>query len=65
MKLQSAITSVVKTLDSPILLDLFPDPAFTMDKGLAHFAQNLGLPDLAEEYSCDTNIFTIVGGVWS
>ena len=24
----------------------FPDPAFT-DKGLAHFARNLGLPDLA------------------
>ena len=24
----------------------FPDPAFTKDKGLAHFAQNLGLPDL-------------------
>ena len=25
----------------------FPDPAFTLDKGLAHFARNLGLPDLA------------------
>ena len=25
----------------------FPDPAFKLDKGLAHFAQNLGLPDLA------------------
>ena len=31
----------------------FPDPAFT-DKGLAHFALNLGLPDLAgKEQSCD------------
>ena len=27
----------------------FPDPAFTLDKGLAHFTQNLGLPDLAGE----------------
>ena len=25
----------------------FPDPAFKLDKGLAHFARNLGLPDLA------------------
>ena len=25
----------------------FPDPAFRLDKGLAHFARNLGLPDLA------------------
>ena len=25
----------------------FPDPAFTLDKGLVHFARNLGLPDLA------------------
>ena len=32
----------------------FPDPAFMKDKGLAHFAQNLGLPNLAgEEQSCD------------
>ena len=23
----------------------FPDPAFMKDKGLVHFAQNLGLPD--------------------
>ena len=23
----------------------FPDPAFTLDKGLAHFARNLGLAD--------------------
>ena len=27
----------------------FPDPAFTKDMGLAHFARNLGLPDLAGE----------------
>ena len=27
----------------------FPDSAFTKDKGLAHFARNLGLPDLASE----------------
>ena len=27
----------------------FPDPAFTKDKGLAHIARNLGLPDLAGE----------------
>ena len=27
----------------------FPDPAFMKDKGLAHFAGNLGLPDLAGE----------------
>ena len=25
----------------------FPDPAFKLDKGLAHFARNLGLLDLA------------------
>ena len=25
----------------------FPDPAFKLNKGLAHFARNLGLPDLA------------------
>ena len=32
----------------------FPDPAFKLDKGLAHFARNLGLPDLAgKEQSCD------------
>ena len=32
----------------------FPDPAFKLDKGLAHFARNLGLPDLAgKEESCD------------
>ena len=32
----------------------FPDPAFKLDKGLAHFARNLGLPDLAgKELSCD------------
>ena len=32
----------------------FPDSAFMKDKGLAHFAQNLVLPDLAsEELSCD------------
>ena len=32
----------------------FPDPAFKLDKGLAHFARNLGLPDLAgKEWSCD------------
>ena len=29
------------------LLVSFPDPAFKLDKGLAHFARNLGLPDLA------------------
>ena len=32
---------------SPELLVSFPDPAFKLDKGLAHFARNLGLPDLA------------------
>ena len=25
----------------------FPDPAFKLDKDLAYFARNLGLPDLA------------------
>ena len=25
----------------------FPDPAFKLDKGLAHFARNLGLADSA------------------
>ena len=29
------------------LLVSFPDPAFTLDKGLAHFARNLGLADSA------------------
>ena len=44
----------------------FPDPAFTKDKGLGHFAQNLGIPNLAGGSSHVTiNIFTIVGGVWS
>ena len=27
----------------------FPDPTFKLDKGLAHFARNLGLPDLASK----------------
>ena len=27
----------------------FPDPAFMKNEGLAHFARNLGLPDLAGE----------------
>ena len=32
----------------------FPDPAFTKDKGLAHFSRNLGLPDLAGKVQpCD------------
>ena len=32
----------------------FPDPAFKLDKGLAHFARNLGFPDLAgKELPCD------------
>ena len=30
-----------------IFPSLIPDPAFMKDKGLAHFARNLGLPDLA------------------
>ena len=36
-----------------IFPSLVPEPAFTKDKGLAHFARNLGLPDLAgrEYYS--------------
>ena len=43
----------------------FPDPAFMKDKGLAHFAGNLGLLDLAgEESHVVINIFTIVGVVW-
>ena len=41
----------------------FPDPAFKLDKGLAHFARNLGLPDLASHVII--NVFMIVGGVWS
>ena len=36
---------------SPVLISSevvsFPDPAFTKDKGLAHFARNLGLADSA------------------
>ena len=44
----------------------FPDPAFTKDKGLAHFAQNLGLPDLAgKELSCDNKYIHDSGWVWS
>ena len=30
-----------------MVLVSFPDPAFTKDKGLAHFARNLGLADSA------------------
>ena len=41
----------------------FPDPAFMKDKGVAHFAQNLGPPDFG--WCVIINIFTIVGGVWS
>ena len=32
---------------SPLTVVSFTDPAFKLDKGLAHFARNLGLPDLA------------------
>ena len=41
----------------------FPDPAFTKDKGLAHFARNLGW--LVRSSHVIINIFTIAGGVWS
>ena len=32
---------------STLYIVSFPDPAFKLDKGLAHFARNLGLPDWA------------------
>ena len=32
-----------------VMIVSFPDPAFTKDKGLAHFSRNLGLPDLTGE----------------
>ena len=35
---------------------LFPDPAFTKDKGLAHFARNIGLADSALPEIWKTNI---------
>ena len=41
----------------------FPDPAFTKDKGMAHFARNPRLPEKSSHVII--NIFTIVGGVWS
>ena len=44
------LDSDIDSLDSDkssVTLVSFPDPAFKLDKGLAHFARNLGLPDLA------------------
>ena len=37
----------------PHQLVSYPDPAFTKDKGLAHFNRNIVLPDLAGEESWD------------
>ena len=39
-------TTMHLSMSSPTIVS-FPDPAFKLDKGLAHFARNLGLPDLA------------------
>ena len=46
LELSARLAGVCPALSaSPIVS--FPDPAFKLDKGLAHFARNLGLPDLA------------------
>ena len=42
-------TMAAASYQSSCVVVSFPDPAFTKDKGLAHFARNLGLPDLAGE----------------